>query len=281
MDIAANLTQDIIFLTLYISLIVFSSNDKKIHGFVRGLIIVGFSIRIILLIAGDVLSNAFKVWSYWEDELSLSLMNAGYIISYFILLYCITFFIGKTKSAQLHVNENVNVNIKKRRIWLSLLLFWITSGLYGPFWLYRTVKDLKSNFHEIPYTPGQAVGFLFIPVFNLYWMFRLIFTLPLYISRIEKKYYKPEYGFQFHPVLISILWVLLIIYSYAGPIAASTDNFSFLTSLSPILSSMFCIWIIVLTIQAKINSFADVPKIELRDQNVNDLLEKNPDVSVV
>jgi hypothetical protein len=44
---------------------------------------------------------------------------------------------------------------------------------------------------------------------------------------------------------------------------------------------MFCIWIIVLTIQAKINSFADVPKIELRDQNVNDLLEKNPDVSVV
>ena len=276
MDTAAQLTQNLIFLIIYIFLIVFLTKDKKLNSLIKGLIIVGLSLRIITGIAGDVLSFTFRVWTYWEDELLQHLMSLGYLVSYFILLYSLSFFVGKTEVGQLPASENLNVNIKKRKIWLSLLLFFVTIGIYGPFWLYRTVKDLKSISPEISYTPGQAVGFLFIPLFNIYWVFRLIFTLPLYIAKIEKKYCLPEYRFQFHPVLISLLWILLTTYSSLATNAIEPDDFTLASYLLATLFSMFSLWIIALTIQAKINSFADVPVIESKNQ-INDFTENNPD----
>jgi hypothetical protein len=275
MDTAAQLTQNLIFLLIYIFLIVFLSIDKKLNSFVKGLLIVGLSIRIIAAIAADILSFTFRVWTYWDNELAQHLVSLGYLVSYFILLYCFSFFIGKTNAEKLPANENLNVNIKKRKIWLSVLLFFVTAGIYGLFWLYRTVKDLKSISPEIPYTPGQAVGFLFIPVFNLYWIFRIIFTLPLYTARIEKKYYIPEHRFQFHPVFISLLWVLFIILSYLGVYSQESDNFSFVSYFYTPFFCMFSIWVLFLTIQAKINSFAEVSVTDSKDQ-IKDFTENNP-----
>ena len=259
MDIASNLTISLLFIMIYLFVIIFSAKDKKLNGFVKGMIIICFSMRILFGIAFDILSNTLRVWEYWESDVLRELINSGWYFSYFILLYCLLFLIGESRANQLQINENILVDLKRRKIWLSLLLFFVTVGLYGLFWLYRTVKDLKSNFQEIPYTPGQAVGFLFIPLFNLYWMFRIIFSLPLYVARIERKYFTPAYRFQFHPVLISLLWIIFIIYTYIIGIEASTKlgDFSFELLLAATLFPTFSIWIILLTIQAKINSFAD------------------------
>jgi ribosomal protein L40E len=46
----------------------------------------------------------------------------------------------------------------------------ITLGIYQLFWLHRIFKELHSR-GATQTTPGQAVGFLFIPFFNLGWIF--------------------------------------------------------------------------------------------------------------
>src|SRR4030067_3858919 len=151
MDIASNLTISLLFIMIYLFVIIFSAKDKKLNGFVKGMIIICFSMRILFGIAFDILSNTLRVWEYWESDVLRELINSGWYFSYFILLYCLLFLIGESRANQLQINENILVDLKRRKIWLSLLLFFVTVGLYGLFWLYRTVKDLKSNFQEIPY----------------------------------------------------------------------------------------------------------------------------------
>ena len=46
----------------------------------------------------------------------------------------------------------------------------LTLGIYQIFWLYRVFKELHAR-GTTETTPGKAVGFLFIPFFNLVWIF--------------------------------------------------------------------------------------------------------------
>lgn len=46
----------------------------------------------------------------------------------------------------------------------------VTLGIYHLFWLHRVFKELHSC-GATQTTPGKAVGFLFIPLFNLWWIF--------------------------------------------------------------------------------------------------------------
>ena len=127
-------------------------------------------------------------------------------------------------------------------------------GIYTIFWLYRTVKDVKNNFDaDIPYTPGKAVGYLFIPIFNIYWLFYILFSLPLRMKRIEDKYYGKAIGFHFHPVLIIILFIIFLILANLLQIELSSDN----QSIARIIFSLSSIWLLWLTIQAKLNAFFD------------------------
>lgn len=54
---------------------------------------------------------------------------------------------------------------------LSFLLA-IPNGIMTLIWLYKTWDAVPQQFRNT--SPGQAIGFLFIPFFNLYWMFRAI-----------------------------------------------------------------------------------------------------------
>jgi hypothetical protein len=251
METAAILSQNILWLLLSVLIIIYASKDKRIDVFVKAIIIATFSIRILLSIGTDILTNTFKVWKWYSSNISF-LVQFLYAFSYFLMFYGLSLLIGFT-------NKKVEVELKPykgkyRSIWLSFLLFVITGGIYLPFWLYRTVKDLKENYDDIiPYTAGQAVGYLFIPIFNIYWLFKIIITLPLKIKQIEDNYFGNNPKFQFHPILIILLWFSFIIISNLSQLSIEYDDFKEL--LTAILFPTFSIFIILLTMQAKINSF--------------------------
>lgn len=207
MDTAANLLNIVLWIILSIFVIVYIINDKRFIGFIKGLFIVCFSLRLLTVLGIDLLSNTLELWKWYLSDFSDIIVFLS-SFSYFLMFFCISLLIGlKNENSE---PEFKTFNSKKRSIGLSLFLFIITAGIYFPFWLYRTVKDLSENFDEIPFTPAQAVGYLFIPVFNIYWLIKIIVTLPLKIKQIESNYYGNDPHFQFHPVFIIILWFLFI-----------------------------------------------------------------------
>lgn len=60
--------------------------------------------------------------------------------------------------------------IKVVRGWKIPFFVLFTLGFYNVFWLYRVFKELHSR-KATDLSPGKAVGLLFIPVFNLGWIF--------------------------------------------------------------------------------------------------------------
>ena len=70
----------------------------------------------------------------------------------------------------------------------GLVLIWtvLTLNLYWVYWLYRTYEDVRNRAPgTTTITPGRAAGFLFIPLFNIYWAFRIAFDLPRAIARMQ------------------------------------------------------------------------------------------------
>ncbi|MFC1575957.1 hypothetical protein ACFL5A_04880, partial [Gemmatimonadota bacterium] len=50
----------------------------------------------------------------------------------------------------------------------------LTLGLYWPYWVYRTYRDIRGHAPDATaITPGKACGYLFVPLFNIYWGCRL------------------------------------------------------------------------------------------------------------
>jgi hypothetical protein len=140
----------------------------------------------------------------------------------------------------------------ERSLGLSALLFFVTFGIYFYFWLYRTVKDLRDHFESaIPYTPGKAVGFLFIPFFNIGWAIYLIYSLPAAMKRIERRYFPQNKGLSFHPVIISTSWVFATFIS-ALPMPLPDELLPFI---GKALACELMIIFVYLTIQAEWNIF--------------------------
>lgn len=229
------------------------------NSFVKGILVISF---ILSLLTNIIISLAF--YANIESLFKVFFQDKGYLniiqnelsnLSYFLLLFGLSFLFGKSQSENNEKKELIGV---KRNIWISLLLFIITLGLYFPFWLYRTVKDLRTNFKEdISYTPGQAVGYLFIPVFNVYWIVYLIFSLPKVISKIETKYFNVGHDFYFKPALISILMLLLPIVSNVKYFASVDSDIAKGVLYVSILIFDISIVVLYLTLQAKINGFYD------------------------
>ena len=238
----------LIFLIVYVQ-------KKRQNNFVKGLLIISLIIisiqKLIFLIVYRSLSENLTEYILTKLEHFSVFVNTFGYLSYSLLFLGLSFLFGENQ----HENkEEIKLTGKKRSIWISFLLLNITGGLYFPFWLHRTVKDLETNFiSDVPYSPGKAVGYLFIPIFNIFWFVYIIFSLPRVISNIEKKYFTPRPGFHLKPVLISVL-ILLI------PITATLEYVNKIESdfVVPMVS-IFCYYLIqntlFLALQAKINGF--------------------------
>jgi len=246
---------DLVSLMLYVFLIIYFFRNKKFYTYVKGMFLTCFFFRIIGMIF-QILMYTFSVESI-RDIFGYYgtfhfIPNSINYISYFLLLFGLTLLVGKDYPIKNEKTEYPTMQGKRRNIGVSLLLFVVTLGIYTPFWLYRTVKDLKNNFEDdIPYTPGKAVGFMFIPLFNFFWALYILFSLPSRIKRIEDKYYGENVGFYFHPLLISILLIIFMI----------TADLQFYVEFGRyILYAESAILVLWLTIQAKLNSFFDFKK---------------------
>jgi len=248
----------LVFLFIEVFLIVYVLKSHS-NNFVKGVFVISFILgilnRVIFTLALYVhIESLYTVFFQSDGFLHYANESLSYL-SFFLLLLGLSFLFGKSKY---EVNEKKELIGGKRNIWISLLLFIITAGLYFPFWLYRTVKDLDTNFYDdVPFTPGKAVGYLFIPVYNIYWLINLIFSLPMVISKIEIKYFKVGHDFYLKPAFISILMLLLPIASnlmYYSNVDSNLDLSVLLTYLLIFnLNSVF----LYLTLQAKINGFYD------------------------
>jgi len=63
-------------------------------------------------------------------------------------------------------------------------LFVIATAILYLTWLYQSWNSVPDEFRSA--SPGQAVGFLFIPFFNLYWVFRAVPGLSASIRRTQE-----------------------------------------------------------------------------------------------
>ncbi len=261
MEILIEVLWLMIHLIIYGFIFFYFLKSKKTYSFVKGFFLTACSLSVI-----DFLSY-WLLGSLWAAVFPV--LMGGYEYGFFeffilrpgpfLLVYGITFLIGSEYNKEEIKTELPAMKGTRRNIGISLLLFVVTFGIYFYFWLYRTVKDLRNNFErEIPYTPGKAVGFLFIPLFNIYWMFHILFSLPLSMKRIEKKHFGKNVGFFFHPVLIP---VLLIGFSMLSSLQIMLDlEDIWLRDILFFWSGSLILW---LTIQAKLNAFFDSHKSSL------------------
>lgn len=110
--------------------------------------------------------------------------------------------------------------IKKHSAALLPVWWFLTLGVYWPFWLYRTYKEIRAHMPgATTITPGKAVGFLFLPIFDIYWFFRIVIDFPRAISRMQKSCYPQEEPLPAGAVsaMLAVGWVLSILGGYVHP----------------------------------------------------------------
>jgi|GEM_PF-1469650 len=111
---------------------------------------------------------------------------------------------------------------KHRNPVVPILLSLITFGIYGLVWLFKLYKEASlyaNNRNGASVTSGgAAVGFLFIPVFNIVWSIMLWFKTPGLVTKMRQADGVPadqrgktaSLGFlMLIPVLGGILWIIL------------------------------------------------------------------------
>lgn len=110
-------------------------------------------------------------------------------------------------------------------LYLSLP-FSISFGVLNLIFLYRLwFMVQKSNIGIKKPTPGKAVGFMFIPFFNIYWLFIVYRNLSLHLNSLTK--YKK---ISVKIVTLSVALIVSGVFSLIGGIILSIVYFSFYKS---------------------------------------------------
>lgn len=62
----------------------------------------------------------------------------------------------------------------------------ITLGVYSLVWMYKILEEMRRHANNYSITSGgAAVGFLFLPVFNIFWAIYLWFRIPTCVNRMK------------------------------------------------------------------------------------------------
>lgn len=254
----------LIFIIIYTFLIYYISKSN-LNKFSKRVLIIAFimqiiarlTTRIVFALANFNFFQTILTYTVFDEIAIFSLvLNPINNLAYLLLLMGIASI--NLKNTTNNEKQHIDLIGRRRSIGISIFLFVITLGIYFPFWLYRTVNDLKRNFgNEISYSPGRAVGFIFIPIFNIFWFIYLIFSLPRAISKIENNYFNSNDGFSFRPVLISVLLLIIPVFSnlnYIANIDKSLLSNSFVEMQIFFSAALIYLWIMI---QVKINEFFD------------------------
>ena len=74
---------------------------------------------------------------------------------------------------------------KERFVLTPLLLPIVTLGIYSLVWLYKIHNEMLNHTWNREISPGKSIGFLFIPIFNVFWGIYLLFHVPSLIKEME------------------------------------------------------------------------------------------------
>jgi hypothetical protein len=66
----------------------------------------------------------------------------------------------------------VQAQIKRRNMFLQVLLMVVTFGLYSVYWFYQTASEMKAATNDQTAQVGLWTVFLFFPLLNMYSMYK-------------------------------------------------------------------------------------------------------------
>ncbi|MBN2289026.1 MAG: DUF4234 domain-containing protein [Candidatus Glassbacteria bacterium] len=96
---------------------------------------------------------------------------------------------------------------KVRNPVVMVLLLIITINIYWVVWLYKIYSEIRRRSTDVTgVTPGKAAGFIFIPVFNIFWAFYIIVDFPRAIRRLQEA--DPPTGNLLNNSLVVILLIV-------------------------------------------------------------------------
>jgi len=149
--------------------------------------------------------GSFPEWFYTLNPVVQS-MNLYAAALFVLALASIPFSsaVSQATAGRATISTTPGAKGDERNVWLLALLILVTVNIYWVVWLYRVVRDIRKFAPDaLAFTPGKAVGFLFIPFFNIYWVVNVLRAVTRTIATLTKQLQAQ------HPSLDS---------NYAGPV---------------------------------------------------------------
>lgn len=131
--------------------------------------------------SGSSFDNIYRDF-HFKDLLEGACQRAVMTFTGSFILFCITLVISG-------LGERFDsVELSTTGLFLLLVFFIVYTifFIFGMIALYRSWKTLLP--HEASTTPGKAVGFLFIPFFNLYWIFVAFYSFATDVNKKNRRY---------------------------------------------------------------------------------------------
>lgn len=93
-----------------------------------------------------------------------------------------------------------------------ILLVAATSGIYGFVWLHRVIRELRDHSQLVEvWSPGRAVGLLFVPVVGALWGLVLAHQLPAWVRAVEDQHGRGRTN----AALVFVLFLLVFLWPVA------------------------------------------------------------------
>ncbi len=62
----------------------------------------------------------------------------------------------------------------------------VTCGIYNYVWIYKTLSEMRRHTPNVEMTSGgAAVGLMFVPLFNIFWIIYLMFRVPYCLGKMQ------------------------------------------------------------------------------------------------
>jgi Domain of unknown function (DUF4328) len=128
-------------------------------------------------------------------------------------------FIGGFAALAVMIDSGSHMNDSELAVFLAVLAVALLPTIPGAIcylvWLYQAWSSVPEPYRSA--SPGQAVGFLFIPFYNLYWVFRAVPGLSASIRRAEEAEHRGRAGGAGYGVGVAACVIGII--PYVGAIA--------------------------------------------------------------
>lgn len=147
---------------------------------------------------------------------------------------------------------------KLRNPVIMLILCIVTLNIYWGIWLYKIYSEVRlRSTTATKIKPGEAVGCLFIPLYNIYWIFRVLFDFPFAIRCMQLS--DPPTGRLLNNGLVTVLMIVSLAFGFFTRVGDSLAE-----NLFTFLFGSIILWLGILISQNSLNNHwkAHISKID-------------------